>query len=218
MEHQELNKESIMDKYLDYVLTHGKRPINVYVFAKDNGYSESEFYQFFSGFETLEKEYMIYFFKKSLELSHQIEGFEYFTAKEKLLNFYFILFENFSMNRSLVITLLKTDPKSKFRNLNALKNQHIEFVRNIHFEEWKILEKASPRLKNLREKSREEILWKHFLSILDFWVQDQSAAFEKTDLYIEKSIDTGFEIIENPLIDKVFDLSKFLWKEKFQTS
>jgi hypothetical protein len=55
-----------------------------------------------------------------------------------------------------------------------------------------ILEKAKDSIKNFNEKSREEALWLHFLSIIEFWQKDESPSFEKTDLFIEKTIDTGF--------------------------
>ncbi|WP_394803627.1 hypothetical protein [Niabella hibiscisoli] len=29
-------------------------------------------------------------------------------------------------------------------------------------------------------------------------------------------MDTGFDVVNNPLLTKVLDLGKFLWKEKFQ--
>ena len=66
------------------------------------------------------------------------------------------------------------------------------------------------------DKTREEALWLHLISIIEFWKKDQSPSFEKTDLYIEKTIDTGFEFINNEPLKKVMDLGKFLWKEKFK--
>ena len=81
-----------------------------------------------------------------------------------------------------------------------------------------ILEKAKDSIKNFNEKSREEALWLHFLSIVEFWQKDESPSFEKTDLFIEKTIDTGFEFLNNEPLKKIIDLGKFLWKEKFQKS
>ncbi|WP_181876066.1 hypothetical protein [Chryseobacterium carnipullorum] len=39
---------------------------------------------------------------------------------------------------------------------------------------------------------------------------------KKTDLFIEKTVDTGFELIDNEPLRKMVDLGKFLWKEKFK--
>lgn len=212
------NKENWLEWYSDYLLSNGKRPENVYVFSKKNKCSESDFYQHFSGFEALEKEYLVYFVNKSWELSLKIEGFENKLAKEKLLNFYFILFENFTLNRSLIIMLTDWNRYNLRTKLLPLKSKFNELLRYINFEQHLLFENAPEKVKKISEKSREEIIWIHFLSILDFWKKDQSPGFEKTDLYIEKSIDTGFDIVNNPIIDKFFDLGKFLWKEKFHAS
>lgn len=218
MKKQQLTKEILMEKYSDYLLSNGKQPVNVYTFAKENNFSEAKFYEYFAGFEALEQAYLVYFFDKSVSLAKQIEGFGEMQAKEQLLNLYFIFFENLNLNRSLVLTLLKNDLRDRFHILKQLKSNHHNLVKELDFEQGKLFENAPERLKNFTEKSREEVLWLHFLSVLDFWKKDTSPSFEKTDLYIEKSIDTGFDIVQNPLIDKFIDLGKFLWKEKFQMS
>ena len=54
------------------------------------------------------------------------------------------------------------------------------------------------------------------LLTIKFWLEDSSESFEKTDIFIEKSINTSFELIENKFLKNVFDLGKFVYKEKFQ--
>ena len=78
------------------------------------------------------------------------------------------------------------------------------------------MEKASEKVKKVADKSKEELLWLHLISCVEFWKKDTSPSFEKTDLYIEKTIDTGFELIDQEPLKKVLDLGKFLWKEKFK--
>ena len=70
--------------------------------------------------------------------------------------------------------------------------------------------------RKFNEKSRQEALWLHLVSAIDFWKKDTSPDFEKTDIFIEKTVDTGFELMDNEPLRKVFDLGKFLWKENFK--
>ena len=218
MKNKTINSEKILSDYGNYLLTHGERPKNIYVFAKENHFDEKEFYQFFSSFEHLEKEILKHFFQKSLELSLEIEGYEDMSAKERLLNLYFIFFENLTMNRSLVLMILEKKNLSTLQKLHELKSEHQKFIKTLDFNDLEILEKAKDSIKNFNEKSREEALWLHFLSIFEFWQKDESPSFEKTDLFIEKTIDTGFEFLNNEPLKKIIDLGKFLWKEKFQKS
>ena len=218
MKNKTINSEKILSDYGNYLLTYGERPKNIYVFAQENHFDEKEFYQFFSNFEHLEKEILKHFFQKSLELSLEIEGYEDMSAKERLLNLYFIFFENLTMNRSLVLMILGKKNLSTVQKLHELKSEHQKFIKTLDFNDLEILEKAKDSIKNFNEKSREEALWLHFLSIIEFWQKDESPSFEKTDLFIEKTIDTGFEFLNNEPLKKIIDLGKFLWKEKFQKS
>ena len=218
MKNKTINSEKVLSDYGNYLLTHGERPKNIFVFAKENHFDEKEFYQFFSSFEHLEKEILKHFFQKSLELSLEIEGYEDMSAKERLLNLYFIFFENLTMNRSLVLMILEKKNLSTLQKLHELKSEHQKFIKVLDFNDLEILEKAKDSIKNFNEKSREEALWLHFLSIIEFWQKDESQSFEKTDLFIEKTIDTGFEFLNNEPLKKIIDLGKFLWKEKFQKS
>ena len=216
MKNKDINKEKLLSLYGDYILSNGEKPKNIYLFAKENDFEEENFYQYFSGFEQIEKEILNHFFTKSLELCEQTENWNEMTSKEKLLNLHFTFFENLTMNRSLVLMILGETKRKEWIILQELRKNFLEFTKQLTFENLEILEKAKKSIKNFNEKTREEALWLHFISIIEFWKKDQSPSFEKTDLYIEKTIDTGFEFINNEPLKKVMDLGKFLWKEKFK--
>ena len=216
MKNKDINKEKLLSLYGDYILSNGEKPKNIYLFAKENDFEEENFYQYFSGFEQIEKEILNHFFTKSLELCKQTENWNEMTSKEKLLNLHFTFFENLTMNRSLVLMILGETKRKEWIILQELRKNFLEFTKQLTFENLEILEKAKESIKNFNEKTREEALWLHLISIIEFWKKDQSPSFEKTDLYIEKTIDTGFEFINNEPLKKVMDLGKFLWKEKFK--
>jgi len=209
-------QEKIFELYGDYLLNHGERPKNVYLFAKENGFEEKEFYHFFSGFDQIEKEMLDHLFRKSLELAAEVNSSPEILTKEKLLNVYFIFFENLTMNRSLVLSILGTTKAQEIRALQNLREPHRRFVATLDFNEWEMIEKAKQDIRRFNEKARQETLWLHLVSAIDFWKKDTSPDFEKTDIFIEKTIDTGFELMENEPLRKVIDLGKFLWKEKFR--
>ena len=157
-------------------------------------------------------------FERSVELASEVNDTDTITAKEKLLNVYFIFFENMTMNRSLVLMILGKDKMNSIKILQSLKEAHKSFVKTLDFNEMEILKNAKGDVKNFTEKSREEALWLHLMSCIEFWKKDNSPSFEKTDLFIEKTVDTGFELIDNEPLRKIVDLGKFLWKEKFKAN
>lgn len=209
-----MNHEKLLELYGDYILNHGERPKNIYLFAKENGFEEKEFYHYYSGFGHMEKEILNHLFKKSLELAAEADISREVPAKEALLNVYYIFFENLTMNRSLILFLLGRESLRHVTLLENLKETHRLFVNSLDFNEWEIFQKAKEDIRRFNEKSRQQALWLHLLSCIDFWKKDTSPDFEKTDIYIEKTIDTGFELIDNEPLKKLVDLGKFLWKEK----
>lgn len=217
-EQLKITKEKIFELYGDYLLNHGAKPKNVYLFAKENNFEEIEFYHNFSGFGQIEQEILNHLFIKSLELAAEVNTSQDVTTKEKLLNVYYIFFENLTMNRSLVLSILGKDKIQNIKILQNLRETHRQFISTLDFKEWEMFEKAKQDIRKFNEKSRQEALWLHLVSAIDFWKKDTSPDFEKTDIYIEKTIDTGFELLENEPLRKVFDLGKFLWKEKFKMS
>lgn len=213
---KEISRDLIFSQYGDFILNHGERPKNVYLFAKEGKFEEQEFYHFFSGFEQIEKEMFDHFFQKSVELVCAETGQEPMSAKEKLLNVYFVFFENLTMNRSIVLKLLGDSKLQQLKTLETLRSSFFNFIDTLDFKEWKILEKSSENVQKFSQKSRQGALWLHLLSVIEFWKTDQSPDFDKTDIFIEKTIDTGFELLDNEPLRKLMDLGKFLWKEKFK--
>lgn len=211
-----LSRDFIFTQYSDFLLNHGERPNNVYLFAKENKFEEKEFYHFFSSFEQIEKEMLNHFFVKAVELVTNGTQQEQTPVKEKLLNVYFVFFENLNMNRSIVLKILGESRLQHLKILETLRSSFFSFINGLDFEEWEALEKASEHVQKLNQKSRQGALWLHLLSVIEFWKSDQSPDFEKTDIFIEKTIDTGFELLDNEPLRKVMDLGKFLWKEKFK--
>ena len=45
-------------------------------------------------------------------------------------------------------------------------------------------------------------------------MDDNSKAFEKTDIIIEKSVNTVVDLLDTKPLENLLDLGKFLWKEK----
>lgn len=212
-EQAHITQEKIFELYGDYLLNHGEKPKNVYLFAKENNFEEKEFYHYFSGFEQIESEILNHLFTKSLELASEVNSSSEVTTKEKLLNVFYIFFENLTMNRSLVLSILGSNKIQNIKTLQNLRETHKQFVNTLDFKEWEMIEKAKEDIRKFNEKSRQEALWLHLVSAIDFWKKDTSPDFEKTDIFIEKTVNTGFELMDNEPLRKLADLGKFLFKE-----
>ena len=208
-----ITKDKIVSFYMDYVLENSEKPKSVYNFAKLNNFSETEFYSFFGTIDSIEKEIFKMFLDKTVELLQKNPDYVDYDMKSKMLSFYFTFFEILTANRSYVVMILKenNDQLKKLAQLSSLRNSFKHYLADIITDDFRTQQE---RLQNFQEKTFQETSWIQLLLTLKFWLDDSSPSFEKTDIYIEKSVKATFELMNIAPIDSLIDFGKFIFKEK----
>lgn len=208
----EISADLIVAAYTDYCLTHHKKPNSVYEFAKQNNMEESDFYKFFASFELIEKNYFVTMFNYTLELLQKNQNYANYQSADQLSAFFFTFFEMATANRSFVMYLLKSD-KGLMQNAGKLQNMrklYLEYALTVLEKPIKIEQETVVKV---QDKILQEASWLQFMSILNFWMKDESNSFEKTDVFIEKSVKASFDLAYNIPTQSILDFGKFLWKE-----
>ncbi len=210
-----LTKDKIVSMFMQDTLENNEKPKSVYHFAKANGITEAEFYTLFGGLEGVEKEIFNQFLEKTKELLNKDKDYEYYDMKSKMLSFYFTFFELLAANRSYVVLSLKGDknPLQGLMQLCSLRNGFKDFVSEIISDEYRLKQE---KFQQIQEKAIQESAWFQLIMTLKFWLDDTSASFEKTDLFIEKSVKASFELMNTAPLESLMDFGKFLFKEKIQ--
>jgi hypothetical protein len=208
-----ITKEYIVSQYMDEVLETQKKPVSVYHFIKGKDFTEAEFYNFFGTLEGLEKEIFRMFFANTVNLLHKNADYSEYTMKNKMLSFYFTFFEVLTANRSYVLQSLKFDrnPLRNLTQLSLLRENFKEYVSEILTDDYRL---EQEKLQNFQEKTIQETAWLQLMMTIKFWADDSSPAFEKTDIFIEKSVNASFELMNVAPLNHLIDLGKFLFKEK----
>ncbi len=209
--------QSIVEAFTHYILKNGEAPKSVYSFCDENNWKEQDFYAHFSSFFQVESEVYYQMYTQTEGLLKKEKAFKKFDAQNKLLTFYFTFFEVLTSNRSLVLTLI-SNHKNKLDSLNVLKKVRVHFKEMVRDLDIETMELPHQMLEKFKEKGIEEAAWGQLLLIWQFWMEDTSAKFEKTDVYIEKSVKAGFDLLQTPPLNSVIDLGKFLFKEKIQNN
>ena len=212
-----IKQSDLIDYYMDYVLTNNHKPKSVYSFAKENNFEEQKFYEFYGNFEALEQSIFKIFFDHTIIALEKSEDYQAFDARNKLLSFYYTFFEILTANRSYVVHALDSESK-KITSLNVLKDLRTSFITYIEHLDIKTLDLKQEQLEKFQNKTLKESAWVQLLVTLKFWLDDTSASFEKTDIFIEKSLKTSFDLIETAPLKSIIDFGKFLYKEKMQTN
>ena len=208
-----ISKEEIVSMYMNEVLEKGQKPKSVYHFAKENDFTETEFYTFFGTLEGLEKEIFRLFFVNTVDVLHKNSDYQEYDMKNKMLSFYFTFFEVLTANRSYVLQSLKLDrnPLKNLVQLTSLRESFKEYVSEILTDDYRL---EQEKFQKFQEKGIRESAWLQLMMTIKFWMDDESAAFEKTDIFIEKSVNASFELMNVAPLNHLIDFGKFLFKEK----
>lgn len=210
---KEITNQDILGFYIDYFLENNKAPHSVYKFAKKYNFEEAVFYANFSSFEQIEKTFFTSLFQQTMSLLEKSEDFESYDARTKLLSFYFTYFEMLTANRSFTVALLKED-KNKLKSLSKLTELRKHFKQFFDTLEIEKVDLKQEKLVEFQEKTMSEMAWLQFLFTLKFWIEDTSLSFEKTDIFIEKSVNTSFDLLDITPLKSLIDFGKFMWQEK----
>lgn len=201
--------ESIQKAYIDYVLTEGEQPKSVYVFTKKNKMPEDEFYRYFGSFDAIEQNVWAELAKKTLAEVKAQEIWGQYSAREKALSFFYSFFELLKSSRSFAVYSIKKQPKSFSTPaiFAELKSIFENFADEILKEG---IESAELSDRKFFSKRYKDALWVQFGFVLHFWINDNSAGFEKTDEAIEKGVNVTFDLFQRSPIDNLFEYGKFL--------
>ncbi|MEL7147846.1 MAG: TetR family transcriptional regulator C-terminal domain-containing protein [Bacteroidota bacterium] len=209
-----ISKDELIDYYMETVVNLEEESFTVEELGATYNFTPEAFYAHFEGFDQLNKVIFGIFIDNAIEVLSQNTDYEEFTKKDKLLSLYFTLFENLTLNRGFVLLVIK----SYGLNLNALpllselRSSFMAFIDSLQIETIRL----SDTLESIQQKSLREGLWIQFLLTLKFWMSDDSPQCEKTDIFIEKSVNTGLELINTKSLYNVIDLGKFLYTEKIK--
>ena len=206
-------KEELITKYMEYVLEEGHQPTSVYKFCKANKLSEEDFYANFGSFKGLQHAIWDTFYDKTVQLLHKNKEYESFSNKEKMLSFLYTFFEMLTLNRSYVLLSISEgamdERAAQFKSLRKrIRAYAQDLIEDANEQSTSRLGKRNPNIFS-------EGAWWHFMFLLKFWADDNSPSFEKTDMAIEKSVNTVFDLFDNTPLDSILDFGKFLYKENF---
>ena len=210
---QLIDDDQIISLYMNAVLEKNEAPKNVYLFCKENNFEEAAFYSFFSSLDAVKEAIWVKFFENAIQTLHADVNYADYENRNKLLSLYFTLFEILNLNRTYVYYSLK-DNREGLKNLKQLKELRTHFKEYIsHLIKSSEPENAN-KLTRITRPVFAEGAWLQFLFILKFWLDDTSKGFEKTDIMIEKAVKATFDILDTTPLESLFDLGKFVWKER----
>jgi hypothetical protein len=196
--------------YVDYVLTHNEKPKSVYSFTKKLKITEADFYAFYASFESIEKNIWFELTVETIDEIQKQELWGQYSSREKMLSFFYSYVELLKNHRSFVIYSLTQNHNKRFSAPEVLSGARPVFENFATQIINEGLESGELAERKFFSKRYKDALWVQYAFILNFWVDDDSAGFEKTDEAIEKGIQVTFDLFQRSPIDNLFEYGKFL--------
>ena len=213
---KQITSAFIIDQYMDTVVSGNGKPASIFDFATAIKIDKNQFIEHFNNFETLDQEIIKILFDTSLATLAESGDYMSFTKKDKLLSLYYTFFENLSLNRDFILIIINSYG-TIFNTITLFKTLKPIFTSFIDSLNLETLSLNIDTLENIQKKSIKETAWVQLLLTIKFWTNDESEGCERTDVFIEKSINTSVELLNTQSLHNIIDLGKFLYSEKFKS-
>jgi AcrR family transcriptional regulator len=201
---EEINdKIELCEIAIDHVINDGK--FTIAQLAKASGKTASEIYSLFPNKNAILQYYYPSLVIRYSAMIDKIEDFESYTISEKLSNFIFTSFDMMEDRREFVED---TFEKMVFkRRCDSQFHQEVtQLFKHFFTTDGRIAISAGFVMKDYFY----EFIAREYLDIVKFWLNDDSDGKERSFALTDKL--TGFveEVVYNKVLDKGFDLAKYL--------
>lgn len=198
---------------MDQFLEDGETPKTVQAFCKKHRIKTTDFYAHYSDIQHLAADIPASVVRDLAVSMPEQEVFRSYSLREKLLAFYFTCFEQYGQNRDYYLLVSKDlkEIQQIFQTLKGTRKAFADFVEPL-LKQAEVNGEIPER--KFISKGYKEVLWADFVLVFQFWLKDNSKDFERTDAFIEKTLNLAMNILEQNVFDQVLDLGKFLFSKQ----
>lgn len=188
-------------------------PVSMKEIAEMAELSLEDVTEHYAGIDAISGDVWMDYLRDTMAALDASEEFPEYSTREKLLAFYYTFIEVIRPERKFI--LLYEDDLGiwnyKPAFLVLVKGAFLEYVDALVME-GKETDEIEDRYMIGGEYTGWH--WPQFLYLLNFWVNDKSPEFAKTDQAIEKSVNLGFDLMGRNVLDSAADFLKFLVSRK----
>lgn len=200
-----MNLQDPFIKYKNFVLSNNKLPKSINEISSD-----------ISGYVTvpqLESDLWKTYAETTLETCTQDPAFGEYTAREKMLAYFYTFLQIVKEDKEILELQLKNWRSIiRGKKYEEFKAEYTLFVK-ILIEEGQ--ERGEIQKRPFISNVYPNLFWLAILSVLSFWLNDKSEDTEQTDVAVEKIVHLLFDTLAPNAVDSALDLVQFLIKQNF---
>lgn len=200
-------KSTLRDAYRAHILEEGEPPVSVYRFCRHLEIEEKVFFEHFSSLEALEASIWE---EWSAQARHAIEtdaDSDSAGAMQLHLTYLYTFIDILQSNRSFLLLRWPRNTGPVCPRLRGLRRDFDLLASQILQKGRETNEIRCPRQ---LDSALSSALATHLIWVVEFYCDDDSDGFERTDAFIEKSVRLFFELAGGSAIASGIDLARFL--------
>jgi AcrR family transcriptional regulator len=204
-------KEKILASAVDLIIKKGFKNASMREMAKNSDVSNPTIYNYFPTKEKIIYEYFKQKHKQSADVLKKIDDFQTYSLREQLQTLIETELEFYLEDREFLLQIsdmVISSSSLKIELLYETKELFIEMVQNmleIAIEAGEIEDQPFKEYLPL-------LFWDYYISIVAYWLKDESEGFENTTEFIDHSMAVIESLLASNILSKVSDLGMFLFK------
>jgi len=214
---KEKTKAKILDEAVNLIIEKGFKNASMREMAKNAGVSNPTIYNYFSTKEKILYVYIEEKHKQTAQILKEIEDFNTYTLREQLQTLIETELELYLEDREFVMQISDMAFHSsgvKIESLYAINRVFTEMVSEMLEIAIEAGEIEEPPFKEYMPK----LFWDYYITVVAYWVKDDSEMFENTTQYIDHSMGVIEALLQSQILNKASDLGMFLFKTHLLSS
>ena len=202
-------KKDLKQAYKKLVVRTRGRKFGLSDLLKEAGQDTASYTEHFGSFQRLEKAIWNGFFNRIKKTLHSDDVYDEYFTRQKMLAFYYTLTEILKDDREYIRFCMNSRDLFEFTPLymEEFRDAYLKFVKGL-IAEGKVSEEIESRMILSDYYVRPH--WAQFLTIIEYWASDESEELQKTDEFIEKAVNLGFDVMGRNVLDSTWEFGKFI--------
>lgn len=190
----------IVDLYKQLVVEDKIKKMSVFSFCKALDISEADFYKHFASLDAIGRRIWTGYADEVLAALKGSETYQSYSAREKILAYFFTFFENAVKDRTFI-----SKTYTSFTLLRGYQRKFRAHMAEVVQEGVIADEIQSRHLENLYL----DVLWGLHWGLIQFWLNDESEGFEDTEKAIETYLRIPLELMGQNVLDSAYEALRF---------
>ena len=214
---KEKTKSKILEEAVNLIIEKGFKNASMREIANNAGVSNPTIYNYFPTKEKMLYAYLEQKHQQAVAILQGIEDFNTYTLREQLQTLIETELELYLEDREFVIQISEMVFHSsglKIESLYGTNEIFMEMVTDMLEIAIEAGEISEPPFKEYLPK----LFWDYYITVVAYWVKDDSEMFENTTQYIDHSMGVIEALLQSQVLNKASDLGMFLFKTHLLSS